>query len=54
MSGVTYSERELAALGSRPGICREISPDGRSMCDLDIDHDGDHDGFELPTVEVES
>lgn len=45
-----YTEREIAALGATPGICRALSPDRTHMCDLDVGHVGDHSGFELPTV----
>jgi hypothetical protein len=50
---VDYTPREQAALGGMPGICRSLSPDRRFMCDLDAGHDGDCDGFELPTITLD-
>lgn len=57
MSGHTgeidYTPRQRAALGATPGICRSLNPDRTFMCDLDAGHDGDHSGFELPTVTLD-
>ena len=46
-------QRMRDALGGKPGICRALSPDRTFMCDLDAGHDGDHSGFELPTVTLD-
>jgi len=46
-------QRQRAALGGTPGICRALSPERTFMCDLDIGHDGDHSGFELPTITLD-
>lgn len=53
MSDVTYSQRERDALGAVPGICRAIDSTRTFMCLLDTGHDGDHQGFELPTVTLD-
>jgi hypothetical protein len=50
---LTEAERQHAALGSGPNICRALSPDRTFMCDLDSGHEGDHQGFELPTVTID-
>lgn len=46
-------QRRRAALGATPGICRALNPKRTHMCDLDADHDGDHRGFELPTITLD-
>ena len=48
-----YTDRQRAALGAGSGICRAISLDRMFMCELDEGHDGDHLGFELPTVTLD-
>mgnify|MGYP006172191295 CR=1 FL=1 len=48
-----YTPREMAALAAVPGICRAIDRTGTFMCSLDTEHDGDHDGFELPTIMID-
>lgn len=55
MSGegaVEYTPREKAALGAAPGICRVLNDERTHMCDLDAGHEGDHHGFELPTISI--
>lgn len=48
-----FTARELDALGGKPGICRALNRERTHMCDLDAGHDGDHLGFELPTVTID-
>ena len=50
---IDYTPRERAALGGEPGICRSLSPDRQFMCDRDAGHDGDCEGFELPTITLD-
>jgi hypothetical protein len=50
---IDYTPRERAALGGEPGICRALDPERTYMCDLDEGHDGDHHGFELPTITLD-
>lgn len=52
VTGVDYTPRERAALGGVAGICRAINSERTFMCDLDANHEGDHHGFELPTITV--
>lgn len=49
---IDYTDRQRAALGAGTGICRALNPSRTFMCDLDEGHDGDHSGFELPTIEI--
>jgi hypothetical protein len=53
MSESDYTPRQLAALGAGEGICRALNPTRTFMCELDAGHDGDHEGFELPTIELD-
>lgn len=53
MSEPDYTDRQHAALGATPGICRALNPDRTFMCELDAGHEGDHLGFELPTVTLD-
>jgi hypothetical protein len=53
MSEDNGPSREQVALRGDPGICRALSPDRGFMCDLDAGHEGDHSGFELPTVTLD-
>jgi hypothetical protein len=53
MSDTNGVSREQVALRGDPGICRALSPDRGFMCDLDAGHEGDHSGFELPTVTLD-
>lgn len=53
MTEIDYTDRERATLGAAPGICRAIDPTKTFICSLDAGHDGDHDGFEMPTVTIE-
>lgn len=46
-------DRQRAALGAALGICRAFNPTRTFMCDLDAGHDGDHQGFELPTATLD-
>lgn len=48
-----FTARELDALAAKPGICRALNTARTFMCDLDAGHDGDHSGFELPTVTLD-
>ncbi len=50
---VEYTAREREALGAGTGICRALNPERTFMCDLDTGHDGDHHGFELPTITLD-
>ena len=50
---VDYTQREIDALGGVPGICRALNDERTFMCSLDAGHDGDHHGFELPTIELD-
>ena len=53
MSEIDYTDRQRAALGAGSGICRALSDDHAFMCELDSGHDGDHQGFELPTITLD-
>ena len=53
MTEIDYTDRERATLGAAPGICRAIDPTKTFICSLDAGHDGDHNGFEMPTVTIE-
>jgi len=53
MSETDFTQRQRDALGDTPGICRALNPDRTFMCELDAGHDGQHDGFELPTVTLD-
>lgn len=46
-------QRMRDALGSTPGICRALNEEGTFMCWLDTHPDGDHEGFELPTITLD-
>lgn len=54
MSGFdTLTEQEQAVLSGAPGFCRAIDPTGTFICALPVKHDGDHEGFEMPTIEID-
>ena len=48
-----YTDRERSTLGATPGICRVIDPTGTFICDLDTGHEGEHHGFEMPTITLD-
>lgn len=48
-----YTARERATLAAQPGICRAIDPTRTFICDLDTGHDGEHHGFEMPTITLD-
>lgn len=49
---IDYTDRQRAALGAAPWVCRALNPEGTFMCELIEGHEGDHEGFELPTIEI--
>lgn len=53
---MTEDQRIKAALAGQPGYCRAKnyeSPTEVFMCYLDDGHEGEHLGFELPTIELD-
>lgn len=47
------ARRQREALGATPGYCRALNAERTFMCDLPAGHEGDHSGFELPTVTLD-
>jgi hypothetical protein len=41
------------ALGATPGYCRALNPERTFMCDQPAGHEGEHVGFELPTITLD-
>lgn len=50
---MTFTKRQSECLGGEPGFCRAIDPTNTFMCDQPEGHDGDHHGFEMPTITLD-
>ena len=48
-----YTPRQQQALQDTPGICRAVDETHTFMCELDADHRGPHEGFEMPTITID-